>query len=207
MGLRTMYITRPRAKSFVIEVKRTGKRSLAPTSALKTSYTGSDLVERVFGSFVTPSVGRLEKLARPNDRAEGARPSQAPSAASVSDGILTHTPEPNARRVLPDLLAVVVDPVEERVKQQAEQRAAQRRALLESRRSKALSISEGEPISKDRVGPSDDAVREGPQPTTSGKPTNDVLTPAMRKARRAGLRPPRLPLGQRWKRRLPQACW
>ena len=202
-----MYITRPRAKSFVVEVKRTGKRSLDPTSASKTSHAGSNLVERVFGSFVTPLAGRPEKLARPHDRAEGARPSQAPSAASVSDGILTHTPEPNARRVLPDLLSVVVDPVEERMKQQAEQRAAQRKAVPESRRSKASSNPDGEPVRQDRGGASDDAVREAPQPTTSGKQKNDVLTPAMRKARRAGLRPPRLPLGQRWKRRLPQACW
>jgi hypothetical protein len=202
-----MYITRPRAKSFVVEVKRTGKRSLDLTSAPKTSHTGSDLVERVFGSFVTPSAGRPEKLARPHDSAVGARPSQAPSAASVSDGVLTHTPEPNARRILPDLFSVVIDPVEERMRQQAEQRAAQRRALLESRRSKASSVSDGEPVRQDRVGSSDDAVREAPQPTTSGKQKNDVLTPAMRKARRAGLRPPRLPLGQRWKRRLPQACW
>jgi hypothetical protein len=202
-----MYITRPRAKSFVVEVKRAGKRSPDPTSASKTSHTGSDLVERVFGSFVTPSAGRPEKLARPHGKAEGARPSQAPSATSVSNGVLTHTPEPNARRVLPDLLSVVVDPVEERMKQQAEQRAAQRKALLESRRSKASSISDGEPDRQDRVGASDDAVQEAPQPTTSGKQKNDVVTAAMRKARRAGLRPPRLPLGQRWKRRLPQACW
>src|ERR671912_150812 len=202
-----MYITRPRAKSFVVEVKRTGKRSLDPTSAPKTSHTGSDLVERLFGGFVTPSAGRPEKLARPHDRAEGARPSQAPSAASVSDGVLTHTPEPNARRVLPDLLSVVADPVEVRMKQQAEQRAARHKALLESRRSKASSNPAGEHVCQDRVGASDDAVREAPQPTTSGKQRNDVLKPAMRKARRAGLRPPRLPLGQRWKRRLPQACW
>jgi hypothetical protein len=202
-----MYITRPRAKSFVVEVKRAGKRSPDPTSASKTSHTGSDLVERVFGSFVTPSAGRPEKLAWPHDRAEGARPSQAPSAASVSGGILTHTPEPNARRVLPDLLSLVVDPVEERMKQQAEQRAARRRAVLESRRSNVSSASYQEPILNARGGPSDDAVREAPQPTTSGKRKKDVLTPAMRKARRAGLRPPRLPLGQRWKRRLPQACW
>jgi hypothetical protein len=202
-----MYITRPRAKSFVVEVKRAGKRSLDPTSAPKASHTGSDLVERVFGSFVTPLAGRPEKLARPHDRAEGARPSQAPSGASVSDGVLTQTPEPNARRVLPDLLSVVVDPVEERMKQQAEQRATRRRALLESRRSNASSNPDGEPIFKDRVRPSDDAVREAPQPTTLGKQKNDVLTPAMRKARRAGLRSPRLPPGQRWKRRLPQACW
>src|SRR5918995_4441303 len=141
-----MYITRPRAKSFVVEVKRTGKRSLDPTSAPKTSHTGSDLVERVFGSFVTPSAGRPEKLARPHDRAEGARPSQVLSAASVSDGILTHTPEPNARRVLPDLLSVVVDPVEERMKQQAEQRAAQRKAVPESRRSNGSSASHQEPV-------------------------------------------------------------
>jgi hypothetical protein len=202
-----MYITRPRAKSFVVEVKRAGKRSPDPTSASKTPHRGSDLVERVFGSFVTPSAGRPEKLARPHDRAEGARPSQAPSAASVSNGVLTHTPEPNARRVLPDLLSVVIDPVEERMKQQAEQRAAQRKAVPESRRSKASGNPDGEPVRQDRVGASDDAVREAPQPTTSGKQKNDVLTPAMRKARRAGLRPPRLPLGQRWKRRLPQACW
>jgi hypothetical protein len=202
-----MYITRPRAKSFVVEVKRAGKRSLDPTSAPKASHTGSDLVERVFGSFVTLSAGRLEKLARPHDRAEGARPSHVLSAASVSDGILTHTPEPNARRVLPDLLSVVVDPVEERMKQQAEQRATRRRALLESRRSKASSNPDAEPVRQDRAGPSDDAVRKAPQPTTSGKQKNDVLTTAMRKARRAGLRSPRLPLGQRWKRRLPQACW
>jgi hypothetical protein len=202
-----MYITRPRAKSFVVEVKRAGKRSLDPTSAPKTPHRGSDLVERVFGSFVTPSAGRPEKLARPHDRAEGARPSQVLSAASVSNGVLTHTPEPNARRVLPDLLSVVIDPVEERMKQQAEQRAAQRRAVPESRRSKASSNPDGEPVRQDRVGASDDAVREAPQPTTSEKQTNDVPTPAMRKGRRAGLRPPRLPLGQRWKRRLPQACW
>jgi hypothetical protein len=202
-----MYITRPRAKSFVVEVKRSGKRPLDPTSAPKTSYAGFDLVERVFGSFVTPSVGRPEKLARPHDRAEGPRPSQAPSAASVSDSIQADAPERNARRVLPDLLAVVVDPVEERMKQQAEQQAARRRALLESRRSKASSNPDGQPIFKDRVRPSGDAVREVPQPTTSGKQKNGVLTPAMRKARRAGLRPPRLPPGQRWKRRLPKACW
>jgi hypothetical protein len=93
------------------------------------------------------------------------------------------------------------------MRQQAEQRAARQRALLESRWSKAAIISDGEPILKACGGPSDDAVREAPQPATSGKQEKYVLTPAMRKARRAGLRSPRLPLGQRWKRRLPQACW
>ncbi len=93
------------------------------------------------------------------------------------------------------------------MKQQAEQQAARRRALLESRRSNASSNPDGQPIFKNRVRPSDDAVREAPQPTATGKQKNGVLTPAMRKARRAGLRPPRLPPGQRWKRRLPKACW
>lgn len=200
-----MYITRPRAKSFTVEVKRTGKRSTDPTSMPpKTSHTGSDLVDRVFGRFVTPSAGPLEKLARPHDKAEGSRPSQALTAVSVSENIRAR--EPKERRVLPDLLSVIRDPVEERMKQHAEQRAARRRALLESRRSKAGSAST-ETDCKDRVGPSDEIVPAAPQPRTSRKQKNHLLMVAMRNARRAGLRTPRLPIGQRWKRRLPQACW
>ena len=51
----------------------------------------------------------------------------------------------------------------------------------------------GSLIRQDRVGSSDDAVREAPQPTTSGKQKNDVLTPAMRKGRRAWAASPSAP--------------
>ena len=202
-----MYITRPRAKSFTVEIKRTGKRSFEPTSVTPKISSDSDLVERVFGSSVTTSAGRLEKLARPHDRAEGSLPSQTPSAAFVSDGVRACTPEPQVRRVLPDLLSVIVDPVQERMKQQAEERAARRRALLESRRSKAAISSDQAPVADHRDSAADKSVPATIRPTATGKPKNYAFVAAMRKARRAGLRTPRLPRGQRWKRRLPKACW
>jgi hypothetical protein len=205
-----MNIMRSRAKTFTVEIKRANKRSAGSASVRPTTFdTASDaMLKRIFGNSAALPSRSGEQHARSDDVSDGTRPSQLSSGSDVVEAaVIPRTPELQVRRILPDLLSVVADPVQERMKQQAEQRAARRRALLERRRSKASSNPDGEPISKDRVGPSDGAIREAPQPTTSGEQKKDVLTPAMRKARRAGLRPPRLPLGQRWKRRLPQACW
>ena len=204
-----MNIMRSRAKTFTVEIKRANKRSAGSASVRPTTFdTASDaMLKRIFGNSSALPSRSGEQHARSDDVSDGTHPPQVSSGVDVGVARISRTPELQVRRVLPDLLSVVVDPVEERMKQQAEQRAARRRALLESRRSKASSNPAGEHVCQDRVGASDDAVREAPQPTTSGKQRNDVLKPAMRKARRAGLRPPRLPLGQRWKRRLLQACW
>ena len=132
-----MNIMRSRAKTFTVEIKRANKRSAASASVRPTTFdTASDtMLKRIFGNSAALPSRSGEQHARSDDVSDGTRPPQVSSGVDVGVARISRTPEPNARRVLPDLLSVVVDPVEERMKQQAEQRAARRRALLESRRS------------------------------------------------------------------------
>jgi hypothetical protein len=213
-----MYMTRQGARSsFTVEIKRANKRPIE--SSKVASATGNELVERVFGSLLgsADSFKAPEPLAA--TRSQAPRPHPAPPEEPAS-GLTDQPPRQPARRVLPDLLAPDVNPIAERMRQQAEQRTARRRAALESRRSTAkgenqqaernLAPMVAEPV----IAP----VRDGPvasvQPPTRGtdaamtseKRKQNARPSILKKGRRSGQRD-RLPAGERWKRRLPRACW
>ena len=148
--------------------------------------------------------------------------------AVVAEPSADHAP----RRVLPDLLSAHPSPVEERLRRDAEERSARRRAARENRRtglkpgtaeqaptilSEATAapsnLSDGHdsisavaarlPLSPAPDDPSS-AAAPGDRMKAKG-PVN--LRSKGRRAQKLGLPIPRLPAGSRWKRRLPWVCW
>ena len=214
-----MHTTRQRARSsFTVEIKRANKRPIEP-ARVTTSATGNELVDRVFGSLLGSAA---ESFKTPEQlgakRPDAPRRHSAPSS-EPGNGTTEHPPPQPARRVLPDLLSRDVNPIEERIRQQAEQRTARRRAALESRRSPAT--SEHQRVESVRVPvmpqPVIAAIQEEPVPSvqhgaletvaarTSEKRKQNARPSVLRKARRSG--GDSFPAGERWKRRLPRACW
>ena len=213
-----MYMTRQGAKSsFTVEIKRANKRPVESSKA--TAGRGNELVDRVFGSLLgsAESFRAPEPLAATPSQAQ--RPQPAPQnepGSGAPDRPLTQP----ARRVLPDLRAPDVNPIAERMRQQAEQRTARRRAALESRRSAAKSENQraesgvtpmaAEPViapvcerpvaSVQQLTPEADGAMSSEKRNRRGRPA------ILKKSRRSGQRD-RLPAGERWKRRLPRACW
>jgi hypothetical protein len=224
-------MTRHKARStFTFEVKRAAKRTPEVVTLQRTPATaGSSLADQVFGRF-SPSPASAP-------RAGGAEP-KAVEAAASAPAPAPQSSLPQPRRVLPDLLSVPADPVEELMAQAAEERTARRRTTeprsaepRKPRRAKpaaepadslfsfldALPDDESEaPVPA--VRPEPEATRlaaEGAEPAVCPKPSpksspragrRSLKALAMR-AERQGGEPPRLPAGQRWKRRLPKACW
>jgi hypothetical protein len=222
-----MSMTRQRAKSsFTVEIKRANKRSPDVIAVRGASATGSELADQVFGGPMSRPASRPERNPRSEAVAAAMPETSRTQHKVVEDGTRSRSPEGHVRRILPDLLAVEPNPVEQRIRQQAEEHAARRKATLEQRRRTAPvqpqaksqpTIAAPAPASApvtvaSETGPrAEAAASSGPQVSTSQqeKPAKkrgrDSYT-AMKKDRRAGLQP-QLPLGERWKRRLPQACW
>src|SRR3954449_12391571 len=108
-----MPMTRHRARSsFTFEIKSSNRRTpVTVTRDRNTSPAGSSLADQVFG---TPATRPLDLDTT----------SEAPAfIARLNDPLATTAHRPLIRRVLPDLLTVLVDPVEERAKQVAEEKS------------------------------------------------------------------------------------
>jgi hypothetical protein len=218
-----MYMTRQQAKSsFKVEIKRANKRAPEVATVSQRAF-GNELLDRVFGGLARTRSGNSGPVERPSQT--GTENPDVPHADPKHGGDSTRVrPQQPTRRVLPDLLSVEVDPVEQRMRQEAAERAARRRAMLESRKRSTAATSASKP--NRNVAPIMPSV-EVAQPMISPVPNEVVLVevtltetagvtlPAKRKrnagratkkARRAGL-PHRFPAGERWKRRLPEACW
>jgi hypothetical protein len=218
-------MTRHKARStFTFEIKRAAKRTPEVVTLQRTPATaGSSLADQVFGRFSpSPSAPRAGEAEPKPSEAAGSIPAPPPQS---------EVPQP--RRVLPDLLSVPADPVEERMAQAAEERTARRRAA-EPRPAQPRKPRRAEPAPKPVEGlfsfmddlPDDDEVpvpvaRPEPaapavaadaadisaRPKPSPRAGRRSLKAVAMRAERKGGEPPRLPAGQRWKRRLPKACW
>jgi hypothetical protein len=135
-----MPMTRHPARSFTFEIKRANRRMPEVVTLSKTSSPESpSLADQVFGKFsVQPRTPRADAINVP----ASVRP--ALSLGTNSPEVLGTT-EPSAkrstRRVLPDLLSAPVNPVEERVRLEADERAARRRAARVSRARKVVERS------------------------------------------------------------------
>src|SRR5215216_1727636 len=218
-----MYMTRQRAKSsFIVEIKRANKRAPEVTTVAK-AILGNELLDRVFG-LGTPSK-RPARVERGGEARTGG-PDLPPTTVGCPDRSAgVHPSERPATRVLPDLLVRDVDPVEQRMKQQVEERAARRRVIIESRRRSTPAACESEPhpevtvairplaITEPMITPvpeeplisAKEVVMEPAGARTREKRKRNAGRAAM-KARRADV-PARFAAGERWKRRLPKACW
>jgi hypothetical protein len=219
-----MYMSRHQARSsFKVEIKRANKRAPEVATVSQRAF-GNELLDRVFGGLAGARSGNFGQVERPSET--GTEHPDVPHADPRHGGDSTRIgpPQQPPRRVLPDLLSVELDPVEQRMRQEAAEKAARREAMLESRRRSTAATSAREP--KRDAAPIMPPV-EVAQPMGAPVPTEvvsvevtvtetaGVTLPAKRKrnagrstkkARRAGL-PHRFPAGERWKRRLPQACW
>ncbi len=216
-----MPMTRQRAQSsFVVEIKRASRRTpevltLTKTSSLRRSSLADQVFSKVSGRPLSVESGRTKSPASVQ---------QTPSASLSLPEV--HKPEPQTqpspRRVLPDLLSVPVDPVAERIKQEAEERASRYRAAhkVRTRNSPATRAARSLSNASSPVpaAPKADAITTAPigrqtvtplvqQGLSSPRRKWNVLTARARRAERAGQPLPRLPAGERWKRRLPTACW
>ncbi len=219
IGSLSMPMTRQRAQSsFVVEIKRASRRTpevltLTKTPSLRQSSLADQVFSRVSGRPLSARIDRPEV---------NTATQQTPSAPPI----MATTPElqtqPSPRRVLPDLLSVPVDPVAERIKQEAEERASRYRVARKVRTRNSPAIRPARSLSKTTAPvpavPKADvrttAVTELQAATplvqqglSSARSQWNVLTARARRAERAGQPLPRLPAGERWKRRLPTACW
>ena len=223
-------MTRHRARStFTFEVKRAAKRTPEVVTLQRTpASAGSSLADQVFGRF-SPSP--------PAPRAGAAEP-KAVDAAASAPAPAPQGDVPQPRRVLPDLLTVPANPVEERIAQAAEERMTRRRSAepRSAQPRKPRKPRETRPAAQPEPAgvqfsfldalPDDDeirapAVRPEPaaflvatdgaeastRPKRSTRAGRQSLKAVAIRAERKGGEPPRLPAGQRWKRRLPKACW
>jgi DNA primase len=214
----------PARASFTFEIKRANPRSAKVLPPSKTSpLVRSSLAEQVFGKVSSPSSDSLvtpyqqlasERLKAPaeNTRAEARR---AEPATQDSE-----------RRILPDLLSITASPVEERLRQEAEERAVRRKAMR-ARRSESKPTPSEQEASK-AGDPCESNGRTDAQSTdttasnlqvvsavqvtategvSSGRRISIVLSNRIKRAERTGQPLPPLPAGQRWKRRLPKVCW
>ncbi len=225
-----MRMTRSPARSFTMEIKRASRRKPEALSLRENSSPdGSSLADQVFGKLsAQPRAALPHKIEVPvSVRSTPALSTDSPEASCTSEPLA----ERSVRRVLPDLLTIPANPVEERVQREAEERVAQRRASR-TRRAKGAEHSSPAAAHGAMARPyvatigaipkvvnvedsSPEAVITVPQKTvrsvqqvgTSSKRKRNVLAALTKRAERNGSPLPRLPSGQRWKRRLPRACW
>jgi hypothetical protein len=218
-----MYVTRQRAKSsFTVEIKRANKRS-PEVATVEKSAVGREPGDRKSDGSIAARAAKPRWVEQPGTA--GVRlpqPSRAEPETRLDQGCPRGQP---ARRVLPDLLAVDVDPVAQRLREQSEARAARRKALpeaprrttkaapaSESRPKVAIAIPPAEPVPPAIAGTPEepvvsvDRVVAEPGPQRAHDPRKRNAGRPARHVRRGDVAPS-LPLGQRWKRRLPQACW
>jgi hypothetical protein len=226
-----MRMTRPPARSFTFEIKRASRRKPeALTLRENSSPHGSSFADQVFGKLsAQPRAALPGKIEVPASVCS--TPALSTNLPQVSSTRVPST-EQSARRVLPDLLTVPANPVEERVQREAEERVARRRAPRTCRAKgvehSSVTAAHGtmapslvttivgvstEAVNVDSSSPA--AIITVPQKTTrpvqqvgpSRKRKRNVLTALTKKAERNGRPLPHLPAGQRWKRRLPKTCW
>jgi hypothetical protein len=224
-----MPIPRHQARSsFTFEIKRASKRATEVMALSKTtSFARSSLADQVFSKVVErprgPQYDEIERSA-PVHLARvftSARP-------EVNEPKLSAQPvQVPPRRILPDLFSIPIDPVAERVRQEAEERATHRRAPR-VRRTKdwgapqtsksgdgGLLVPEAAQADLPDLTPESGLASRSPvqaqNSSGSGEPSRNRISIALSnritRAERSGQPLPRLPAGQRWKRRLPKACW
>jgi hypothetical protein len=210
-----MPMTRQRARSsFTLEIRRSNRRSPEVISFHETSPTArQSLADQVFGKSSTTSDA-------PAGEVNGG--ALQPMVVRADGPGETLSEAPPVRRILPDLLSIPVDPVEERAAREAVERAARRNAQLPVRARKADKqaslVRDAEPAPAAVAAVEDLPKVSGlVRSTTTTAPAGEVAkrcdperkplkARAMRAERNGGVLP-RLPAGQRWKRRLPKACW
>ncbi len=226
-----MRMTRSPARSFTFEIKRASRRKPEALSLREnSSLDGSSLADQVFGKLsAQPRAALPHKIEVPvSVRSTPALSTDSPEASCTSEPVA----ERSTRRILPDLLSVPVNPVEERVQREAEERVARRRTSRVRRAKEAEHSSVAaahdsmapslvativgvstEAVNADSSSPEaiitvpQKAIQPVQQVGPSRKRKWNVLSALTKKAERNGSPLPRLPAGQRWKRRLPRACW
>src|SRR5215212_659245 len=156
-----MHMTRHRAKSsFTVEIKRANRRAPEVTTVAKT-VLGHELIDRVFGRPTGAPAETSRTVAHPRETGAGHSPVPLTPPAYGSDSTCLRPSEPPPRRVLPDLLARGVDPVEQLMKHEFEEQAARRSAMLLSRRVRIAAASAIEPQSEASVSvPLDDMAQQ-----------------------------------------------
>ena len=204
-----MPMTRHPARSFTFEIKRASRRRPEVVTVSKTLSHASPLADEVFGA----------SSERPRDQ-ETPQAKRTFLPISGQSDVLPDNTAPSPRRVLPDLLSIQVDPVAERMQCLAHERATRREA---SRAVREQVLAPG-PVHEEQVVTERTAVFTSgaiAQEHETANLAGETLTRrrslrqrdkrALRRraiqAEREGQPAPRLPAGQRWKRRLPPICW
>jgi hypothetical protein len=202
-AFQSMPLSRHSARSFTFEIKHANRRrpvgkSISPVSSL---------AEEVFGVTSRPTAQQTGSTEQPLP---------APVPNDVRENPLT-----TSRRVLPDLFSVQVDPVAERMQRLAHERATRRREQSRSMREQVPAqetvaaeqamTGNATPVSSSARPQEHQTASSAVNPVRPPRPLNrwderDLRRKAMQ-AERKGRPAPRLPAGQRWKRRLPPTCW
>jgi hypothetical protein len=196
----------PARSSFTVEIKRANRRVSDVQIVTRTRSGMTCLVDEVFGS--TPGRPAPATISVERPLASSAKRGSEASANAV----------PSGQRVLPDLVSRQVDAGAERLQRLAEQRATQRRAragghtvvaeprlVVPDKAARATTISAVDPACVLATA-AQTTSQPAPLPAPDRDPRKGLRREAMR-AVRMGKPLPSLPVGQRWKRRLPVACW
>jgi hypothetical protein len=232
-----MPMTRHSARSsFTFEIKRASRPTPEVLTRRKTSFPASpSLADQVFGKFSEPPTApespRFEVPS--SDRLPSQSGSLGTSSRKMRE-VSEPSRQPTPRRVLPDLSSAPENPIEERLRQEADERAARRRATRGSRvevgqgalKKPAALTLESAPAQDDVLDDSssmsvrDEASAAEPLALALDEPVNPPARTSVRRSRasahlkatcrratKQGQPQPRLPAGSRWKRRLPWTCW
>ena len=213
---------RPARSSFTLEVKRANRRTPEVLTISETSApAATPLADQVFGR--SPGRSRPQKFdysdASVSDR-------RKPVLGTGSPEAIEPPAKASPRRVLPDLLTAGVDPGKERLHQEANERSTRHSTSRMSRTKKEgahraatargaevgpdpvkiAAVAVTQPLSETVI-PPHDSVETVEQVSTSRKRKRHALLAVHKSDKRGGRPMPPLPVGQRWKRRLPKACW
>jgi hypothetical protein len=216
---------RPARSSFTFEIKRANRRTPEVLTISETSApAATPLADQVFG--------KSSERSRPqkSDHSDAPIPARRKPMLGTVLPELTEPPvKASPPRVLPDLLTAGVDPGKERLHQEANERSTRRSTSRVSRTKKegahraatargaevgpaAVKIDTAaitQPLSETVILSHDSAETVGQVSTSrkrKRKRKRNSLIAAHKRAKRDNQTVPDLPVGQRWKRRLPKAC-
>src|SRR5215212_4692017 len=119
-----MYMMRHQARSsFTVEIRRATKRAPQVATVSQRAF-GNELLDRVFGGLAGTHSENSGPVERPDETGTGHAHVPHIEPRNGDDSTRFGPPQQPPRRVLPDLLSIDLDPVEQRMSQEAAEQAA-----------------------------------------------------------------------------------
>src|SRR3712207_5782967 len=117
---------RPARSTFTFEIKRAHRRTPEVQTQSRTFPPAGSLAQQVFGKAPAPS---RDPQSESTHLPAPARSTPSVGFTAPEVGRTEPSAQAPARRILPDLLSIAANPVEERVRKEAEARASRRKVV------------------------------------------------------------------------------